>query len=96
MFQNQPLCIGHNGKVKSVHWSPDDSRLVTSGLDGAVYEWQLKDFKRVSENVQKTCLYTCAVTSEETRSIYAAGSDKKLKEIVDGEVTVGHYSLCSN
>jgi WD40 repeat protein len=30
---------GHNGKVRSVHWSSDDTKIVSAGLDGAVYEW---------------------------------------------------------
>lgn len=44
---------GHNGKVKSIFWSPDDSRLVSAGADGAVYEWKVKDVKREKENVLK-------------------------------------------
>ncbi|TPX47853.1 hypothetical protein SeLEV6574_g02417 [Synchytrium endobioticum] len=33
----------HSGKVRSVSWSPDDSRIVTAGQDGAVYEWNLRE-----------------------------------------------------
>lgn len=44
---------GHNGRVRSVIWSPDDQRVVTAGADGAVYEWRLQDFKREKENVLK-------------------------------------------
>ena len=51
---------GHNGKVKSIYWTQDDSRVISAGMDGAVYE-QLKDFRRTSENVLKSCAYTCAV-----------------------------------
>ena len=46
-------CRGHNGKVKSLAWLPDDTKLVSAGVDGAVYEWRLKDFKRSKENVLK-------------------------------------------
>ncbi|PRP75547.1 WD repeat-containing protein 65 [Planoprotostelium fungivorum] len=94
-FENMGNLRGHNGKVKSVFWSPDDLRLVTCGLDGAVYEWLLKDFKRISENVQKTCLYSSAVCLEDSHTIYATGSDKKLKELVDGEVTNSFLSSVS-
>ncbi len=52
----------------------------TAGLDGAVYEWKLKDFKREKENVLKGCNYTCVVSTPDSRNIYAVGSDKKLKE----------------
>jgi hypothetical protein len=44
---------GHNGKVRSIVWSPDDSRLVSAGADGAVYEWALAGFKRERESVIK-------------------------------------------
>ena len=53
---------GHNGKVRSVCWSADDTMLVSCGMDGAAYEWSLKDFKRVGESVLKSCNYTCAGT----------------------------------
>ena len=44
---------GHNGKVRSIAWSADDRRIVSAGLDGAVYEWDVLNFKRVGENVLK-------------------------------------------
>jgi len=39
--------------VRSLAWLPDDTKLVSAGVDGAVYEWRLKDFKRSKENVLK-------------------------------------------
>lgn len=41
--ENIGNCRGHNGKVRSIYWTPDDSGLVSSGMDGAVYEWELKE-----------------------------------------------------
>lgn len=64
-FESVVNLRGHTGKVKSIHWSADDSRLITAGLDGAVYDWQIKDMKKISENVQKTCLYTSAICGDE-------------------------------
>merc|ERR1719440_712697 len=78
---------GHNGKVKSIYWTQDDTRVISAGMDGAVYEWQLKDFRRTSENVLKSCSYTCAVCTPDARSIFAVGSDRKLKEIADSNIT---------
>ena len=37
---------GHSGKVRSVHWSADDTKIVSAGTDGAVYEWKLSDCQR--------------------------------------------------
>lgn len=44
---------GHNGKVRSISWSPDDTRLASTGVDGAVYEWRISSMRRERENVLK-------------------------------------------
>ena len=67
----------------TIYWTQDDTRLVSAGMDGAVYEWQVKETKRMSENVLKSCAYTCAVCAPDARTIYAVGSDHKLKETSD-------------
>jgi hypothetical protein len=38
-------------------FSKDDTRLVSAGADGAVYEWSMHDMKRLQENVLKGCSY---------------------------------------
>lgn len=76
---------GHNGKVKSICWSPDDSKLVSAGVDGAVYEWRLKDFKREKEHVLKGCNYSSVVSTPDCKTIYATGTDKKIKEFEDSQ-----------
>ena len=30
---------GHNGKIRNVIWTSDDKKLISCGMDGAVYEW---------------------------------------------------------
>jgi hypothetical protein len=42
--------------------------------------------KREMESVIKTCAYSSACTSFDSRTIYAVGNDKTLKEIVDGAI----------
>eukprot|EP00033_Pygsuia_biforma_P003159 GCRY01003467.1.p1 GENE.GCRY01003467.1~~GCRY01003467.1.p1 ORF type:complete len:1179 (+),score=364.32 GCRY01003467.1:161-3697(+) len=85
-FDNLGNLRGHNGKVQCVSWSRDDTRLVTSGMDGAVYEWVLADFKREGENVIKSCQYTSTVLTPDAKTIFTVGNDKKLKEISDSVV----------
>ena len=51
-------------------WSPDDTKLVSGGMDGAVYEWRIKDLKREKENVLKVsrcvdCLFRCVLAGQE-------------------------------
>ncbi|KAL6489815.1 hypothetical protein MHYP_G00001600 [Metynnis hypsauchen] len=77
---------GHNGKVRSIAWSADDSRLVSCGMDGAVYEWNTLSGKRESESVLKSCSYTGVALSPETKSIFAVGTDCTLKEIHDCQI----------
>lgn len=96
---------GHNGKVRSLSWSADDSKvsvtlmfesccgamtdmfqIVSCGMDGAVYEWTLKDFKRVHESVLKSCNYTSAACTPDGKFTFACGSDKKLKEISESTI----------
>ncbi len=77
---------GHNGKVRSVHWSADDSRIISAGADGAVYEWGMSDQKRKGETVHKGTVYNSCLTVPDGRSIVVVGSDKTIKEISDSTV----------
>ncbi|XP_073400639.1 cilia- and flagella-associated protein 57 isoform X1 [Dendrobates tinctorius] len=86
-FENVINLKGHNGKVRSVVWSADDSKLVSCGLDGAVYEWNSLTGKRESECVLKSCNYSCVALSPDSKIIFAVGSDQTLKEISDSQVS---------
>ncbi|RVE72493.1 hypothetical protein OJAV_G00042240 [Oryzias javanicus] len=77
---------GHSGKVRSIEWSLDDSRLVSCGMDGAVYEWNTWTGKRESESVLEACSFTGVAFSLDYKSALAVGSDLTLKEIQDGQV----------
>ncbi|KAI9346401.1 WD repeat domain 65-like protein [Zopfochytrium polystomum] len=93
-FENLGNLKGHNGKVRSIHWSSDDSKITTAGMDGAIYDWALKDMsssngtgiKREGESILKSCSYTSAVSTPDGKSIFAVGSDKTLKEIIDSQI----------
>ncbi|XP_068567972.1 cilia- and flagella-associated protein 57 isoform X2 [Cebidichthys violaceus] len=85
-FENILNLKGHNGKVRGVEWSLDDTRLVSCGTDGAVYEWNTQTGKRQSESVLKSCSYTDVSFSSDCRTILAVGSDLTLKEIQDCQV----------
>ncbi|ORY34183.1 WD40 repeat-like protein [Neocallimastix californiae] len=83
---------GHSSKIQSIYWSLDDNYIITSGIDGAVYQWSLQDIirgecKRESESFLKSCLYTSALCSNDAKKNYAVGSDKTIKEIQDSQIT---------
>ncbi|XP_044533122.1 cilia- and flagella-associated protein 57 [Gracilinanus agilis] len=77
---------GHTGKVRSVAWNLDDSKLISCGTDGAVYEWNLSLGRRETECVLKSCSYNYVTISPDSKIIFAVGSDQTLKEIADSSV----------
>lgn len=72
--------------MKCIKWSSDDTKLISCGLDGAIYEWNMFTFKRDGESILKSCSYSSVSVSPDSRTIYAVGSDKTIKEISDGQV----------
>ena len=77
---------GHTALVKSLHWSLDDTRIVSAGNDGAVYERRIGHSGRSAEFVQKGCKLNCAISTSDDR-MFAVGDDRLLKEISDKSVT---------
>lgn len=92
-FENVSNLKGHNGKVKSVVWTSDDTRIVTCGVDGAVYEWDVLTGLRLAENVLKLCSYTGVALSPDAKTTFAVGSDHTLKEISDSQVSL-YFHCC--
>jgi WD40 repeat protein len=97
-FENTANLKGHNGKVRSLSWSNDDSHLISCGSDGAVYCWSISTLKRENENILKGCSYSSAVCTPDLKSMFAVGNDRYLKvnlwwlfylhqEIRDSQVT---------
>jgi hypothetical protein len=43
-------------------------------MDGAVYEWRLRDFKREKENVLKGVNYSSVLATPDCKLLYAAGA----------------------
>ena len=70
---------GHGGRVKSVFWNVDDTKIVSCGVDGAVYEWTPKEFQRQKEHVKKGTEYGCVVGSPDGENAYAVGLDAVTK-----------------
>ncbi|ORY73038.1 WD40 repeat-like protein [Neocallimastix californiae] len=91
-FENLCSLKGHSSRIQSIYWSLDDNYIITSGIDGAVYQWSLKDIirgecKKESESFLKSCMYSSAVCSGDAKKNYAVGSDKTIKEIQDSQIT---------
>lgn len=74
---------GHSGKISAITWSADDTRVLSAGRDGAVYEWRVSDGKRDKEHVQKGCQYGAVAASPDNAVMLVAGSDCALKKVED-------------
>ena len=72
---------GHNGKIKSLYWAHDDQQLLSAGLDGAVYQWNIKELKREGEYVKKGCAYSSVVCNHGGDAMFAVGSDDVIREV---------------
>ena len=76
---------GHNSRVLSLCWTPSDMSLVSAGIDGAVYQWDLnenkREGKREGEYVSKGVQYTSVAVNADCSAVFAVGSDRTLKEI---------------
>ncbi|XP_052831980.1 cilia- and flagella-associated protein 57-like [Octopus bimaculoides] len=77
---------GHNGKVQATAWCMDDNNLISCGLDGAVYDWELKTGKRIGQCVLKSCAYNDVIINFENKNFYAVGSDYSMKEIHESDI----------
>lgn len=75
-------------QIRSIVWNADDSKLISCGTDGAVYEWNLSTGRRETECVLKSCSYNCVTVSPDGKIIFAVGSDHTLKEIADSSVSL--------
>eukprot|EP00931_Biecheleriopsis_adriatica_P073734 TRINITY_DN47969_c0_g1_i1.p1 TRINITY_DN47969_c0_g1~~TRINITY_DN47969_c0_g1_i1.p1 ORF type:complete len:1245 (+),score=388.72 TRINITY_DN47969_c0_g1_i1:82-3735(+) len=88
---------GHNNKVRSVAWTADDSMLVSTGADGAVYEYSVmaetvpgregrrvgNDFVLKGTSFSSVIVYTDLATGANT--MYVVGNDKMLREVCGGQ-----------
>lgn len=75
----------HSGNVLSMAWSNDDRYLVSSGDDGAIYEWCVLTGERVGESVEKGIHYrSLALTND--RSIYVCTNTGVFREIQKSDI----------
>ena len=58
--------IGHNNRVRSISWTPDDSALVSCGMDGAVFEFRVtsEGGRRVSDWAAKGVAFSCVAVAQ--------------------------------
>eukprot|EP01062_Namystynia_karyoxenos_P016092 TRINITY_DN15868_c0_g1_i1.p1 TRINITY_DN15868_c0_g1~~TRINITY_DN15868_c0_g1_i1.p1 ORF type:complete len:1211 (+),score=554.97 TRINITY_DN15868_c0_g1_i1:104-3736(+) len=75
---------GPTGKIRCLYWlPPDDTRLLSAGHDGAVYDWNVREGRKENDNVMKSIHYSSVVAngSHPTGLVWVVGNDKKLREM---------------
>ncbi|EEB15572.1 conserved hypothetical protein [Pediculus humanus corporis] len=80
-FQILATLTGHSALIKSLQWISDDKKLTFCGLDGAIYEWDITNYKRSGEIVNKGFSYYDIAVTTDGSTIYAVSSDGSIKEI---------------
>lgn len=76
--------IGHNGMVLSMSWCEDDLHLISAGVDGAIYQWDIFSGKRTNEVVQKGIEYRGVVS--QSNNVFAITNTGALREICKSEI----------
>lgn len=88
-FTHETIAVlhGHCGKIKSLTWGAGDATLLTTAVDGAVYDWdiitasQSDERPRRREHVRKGCVYTSTTHIPHTGGIVACSNTSKLIEL---------------
>jgi cilia- and flagella-associated protein 57 len=77
---------GHNGKIISVTWSNDDKYLVSAGVEGAIYQWDVANGTRYNEVIQKGTEYRELALSNDAQNIIAVTNTGYLREMVNSNI----------
>ncbi|GFV02407.1 cilia- and flagella-associated protein 57 [Trichonephila clavipes] len=76
---------GHAGRISSLVWKDDDTRLVSGDMRGIICEWDTVSWCKLWENTAVTSYSRLDVVPNKN-AILAIGSDKILKCVSDGNV----------
>ncbi|KAI9208884.1 WD40-repeat-containing domain protein, partial [Polychytrium aggregatum] len=85
-FDTVTTLKGHQGKVKSIMWNQDDSHLVSCGIDGSVFDWNIRTGRRDGEVNTPDVVHTSACYTSDSKLIYTVGNDGILREICESRV----------
>ncbi|KAF7997460.1 hypothetical protein HCN44_006031 [Aphidius gifuensis] len=80
-FSNKLILRGHSGKIKSVIWSNCDMKIVSIGIDGSIYTWDISTGLRINEIIIKDVELNDVGMLSDNETIICISSDKKIREI---------------
>eukprot|EP01063_Lacrimia_lanifica_P009665 TRINITY_DN16595_c0_g1_i1.p1 TRINITY_DN16595_c0_g1~~TRINITY_DN16595_c0_g1_i1.p1 ORF type:complete len:1239 (+),score=580.13 TRINITY_DN16595_c0_g1_i1:149-3865(+) len=83
---------GPSGKIRCLNWlPPDDTRLLSAGHDGAIYDWNVREGRKETDNSSAKTVQLTSVASNGSHPsglLWAVGNDKKLRELELGALSV--------
>eukprot|EP01135_Chromosphaera_perkinsii_P004015 Nk52_evm28s266 gene=Nk52_evmTU28s266 len=83
-FENIGNLKGHIGKIRSLCWNHDDSRLYTCSMDGSIIEWKTSNFTTEFSDSNEDLNYSSICLSGDGKSAFLATNDNTLKELCEG------------
>lgn len=89
-FYNPYILKGHTGNVKALLWSQTDMMMLSMGMEGAIYEWDMATGTRSGEIILKGLnLHDFALSSDMSYA-YCIAHDDRIREIKDNAVSFDH------
>lgn len=77
---------GHNGRIYGLSWTLDDKKMSSCGSEGAVYEWNVAESKRLSEIIMKQCEFKGVAITTDGKSIFVVSNDGHIRELMNSNV----------
>jgi len=71
----------------------DDTKVITAGSDGAIYEWDIQTAKRTADVVERGSNLVSVVLTPDYKTHYAVNGNKFIKEI---QIHEGLVNLIKN
>lgn len=91
---------GHTGLIRSLSWSPDDKRLVSSGSDGSIVEWNAVTQQEAWSTTIPKCNFESSAISDRGTVIAVSRSEiihhlfsSKLQKHISEDM-IGFCSVC--
>lgn len=85
-FRIAGSCKGSKAKIKSIIWSKDDKKLISTDVEGSLTIWNMQNFKNELLIKTENISYISAAFGYNSKSFLALASDSSLKEILDGKI----------
>ncbi|XP_011306026.1 cilia- and flagella-associated protein 57 [Fopius arisanus] len=96
-FSSKFLLKGHTGKISHIVWSQHDFKLISAGLDGGIYTWDMTTGTRIGEIILKNVSINGVGLTADASSIYCIVNHEinKIYEIKEDAI-VRELSMTKN